>query len=238
MGKKYVIDNTTLTAIADSIRTKKGTSANIKPENMAAEISGITASEDLDAVLTEQEGLIDELKSVLNGKARSLEIARSIADRTIVSYSDDEITTLGAFAFQTCSKLVEVNIPNVTTLGAKSFSQCSALQRIELPNLKTLGGDCFTYCYALKYVDLGQVTALPSWSVSNCTVLETVVIRKSDKIATLSTTNALANTPIASGTGYIYVPSELIDSYKSATNWSTYANQIRAIEDYPDITGG
>ena len=35
-----------------------------------------------------------------------------------------------------------------------------------------------------------------------------------------------------------YVPTSLVDTYKSATNWSTYAEQIRAIEDYPEITGG
>ena len=35
-----------------------------------------------------------------------------------------------------------------------------------------------------------------------------------------------------------YVPSTLVDSYKSATNWSIYEARIRAIEDYPDICGG
>jgi hypothetical protein len=74
--------------------------------------------------------------------------------------------------------------------------------------------------------------------VSNCGKLKAVVIRKSDKVATLVVTNALSNTPVASGTGYVYVPRALVDAYKSATNWSTYAAQIRAIEDYPDITGG
>lgn len=44
-------------------------------------------------------------------------------------------------------------------------------------------------------------------------------------------------TAIASATGYIYVPQSLVDQYKAATNWATYANQIRAIEDYPEITG-
>lgn len=33
-----------------------------------------------------------------------------------------------------------------------------------------------------------------------------------------------------------YVPSALVEEYKSAPNWSTYAEQIRAIEDYPEIT--
>ena len=41
-----------------------------------------------------------------------------------------------------------------------------------------------------------------------------------------------SNCPIGQGTGYIYVPSALVNTYKSANYWSTYANQIRAIEDY------
>ena len=51
-------------------------------------------------------------------------------------------------------------------------------------------------------------------------------------MATLSNTNAFSSTPIASGTGYIYVPRALVDSYKAASKWSTYANQFRALEDY------
>jgi hypothetical protein len=46
------------------------------------------------------------------------------------------------------------------------------------------------------------------------------------------------NTPIGKGTGYVYVPSALIETYKTATNWSTFAAQFRAIEDYPEICGG
>jgi hypothetical protein len=39
-------------------------------------------------------------------------------------------------------------------------------------------------------------------------------------------------TRIEKGTGYIYVPADLVDSYKAATNWSTFAAQFRALEDY------
>jgi hypothetical protein len=65
----------------------------------------------------------------------------------------------------------------------------------------------------------------------------TLIIR-SPNVATLENTNVFNSTPIKSGTGYIYVPRSRVDSYKAASNWSTYAAQIRAIEDYPDITGG
>ena len=56
-------------------------------------------------------------------------------------------------------------------------------------------------------------------------------------MATLRNISALSSTPIKYGAGYIYVPATLVDTYKAATNWSTYANKIRAIEDYPEITG-
>ena len=49
---------------------------------------------------------------------------------------------------------------------------------------------------------------------------------------------AVSYTKISSGSGYIYVPAALVDSYKAAGNWQYYADQIRAIEDYPEITGG
>ena len=58
-----------------------------------------------------------------------------------------------------------------------------------------------------------------------------------DLVCNLKSTGALLNTPIAQGTGYIYVPKNLMEQYKVATNWTLYATQFRAIEDYLDIIG-
>jgi hypothetical protein len=38
--------------------------------------------------------------------------------------------------------------------------------------------------------------------------------------------------------GSIYVPASLVDAYKSATNWATYANRITAISDSMINEGG
>lgn len=72
--------------------------------------------------------------------------------------------------------------------------------------------------------------------VYRCSKFETLIIR-TETVPTITTTNLFAGTKIESGTRYIYVPRSLVDSYKAASGWSTYAEQIRAIEDYPDITG-
>ena len=45
----------------------------------------------------------------------------------------------------------------------------------------------------------------------------------------LASSNALVGTLIADGTGEIFVDPSLVESYKTATNWSTYASVIEAI---------
>jgi len=53
-------------------------------------------------------------------------------------------------------------------------------------------------------------------------------------VATLAQANAFASTPMSESTytgsfGSIYVPASLVDAYKTATNWATYADRITSI---------
>ena len=100
-----------------------------------------------------------------------------------------------------------------------------------------VGTAAFVGCAALTIVDVPNVTSIEQLSLSSCAALEALILG-SDTVVALLHANALYGSGIANGTGYIYVPSALADRYKSATNWSTLALQIRAIEDYPESTGG
>lgn len=275
------------------------------------------------------------------------DVARSIVNKTITAYSDNEITTVGKYAFNECNKMKSVNLQNATYVGQYAFNGCSALTDVNLPNTKTVGGNAFQNCTSLTKLDLPKATVLNGYLVSGCSSLtelnmpnaesgrgfaiagskvehlnlpkfaspgssvfrnaeslrtvympklnklkqflfmgdtaletvtfpkvesvegqamescsaltyvdlpickrivakgfnkcsslETLILRKSDAICTLANVSAFTSTPIESGTGYVYVPSALVDSYRTAANWSTYANQFRAIEDYPEICGG
>ena len=57
------------------------------------------------------------------------------------------------------------------------------------------------------------------------------IIRTPDVVCTLGSGTI-------GGTPKFYVPAALLDNYKAATNWSARADNIYAIEDYPDICGG
>ena len=59
----------------------------------------------------------------------------------------------------------------------------------------------------------------------------TIVVLNCDIVPTLSNSNAFMLTPIAEGLGYIYVKDNLVENYKIATNWSTYADQIKPISE-------
>lgn len=95
----------------------------------------------------------------------------------------------------------------------------------------------FAGCSNLAKIDFDVLEEMQGADFYRCSTLTTVIIR-SPAVCTMSDSDAFKSTPIESGTGYVYVPAALVDSYKAATNWSVYADQIRAIEDYPDICGG
>ena len=97
-------------------------------------------------------------------------------------------------------------------------------------SITTLATDCLRDQANITLLDFSALTSIPAGAF-NGTSLTTLILRKTT-IINLTNKNALQYTPIANGTGYIYVPKALIEKYKTATNWSTYANQFRAIEDY------
>ena len=192
---EYLTNTADLTAVANAIRAKGGTSAQ----------------------LVYPDGFVTAIQSIeTGGGGGSDELVNSLIDRTISgAYVNNTVTIIGRYGLAGCTKLTSVVLPAVRTTDGNSMIGCSGIIKADFSNLQNIGHSTF---YSNKK-------------------LVTLIIR-AQAVAKLENTSAFKDTPIASGKGYVYVPSALVDSYKSATNWSTYADQIRAIEDYPDITGG
>ena len=153
-----------------------------------------------------------------------------------VTSIDSNATSLVEYACYRLTKLASANLPNCTSIGNEAFYNCVKLESVELPNVTSIGGSAFRLCSVLPSIDLPLVTSIGSNAFRGCGKLQSLILR-SKTVCTLGT-NVFTSTQIADGTSYIYVPSSLLDSYKTATNWSNFANQFRAIEDYPEITGG
>lgn len=145
-------------------------------------------------------------------------------------------TSIGSNAFRGCSALTEINAPKVTDTGTYAFYACG-LKSVNFPLLTPIRQNCFSSCKKLEKADFGAAEAIGQEALAYAIALRTLILRNTSKICTLTNKNALRDTRMNYDDGYIYVPAALIETYKTATNWSTYSAKFRAIEDYPDICG-
>ena len=153
------------------------------------------------------------------------------------------VTDVEYYAFSGCTSMKTLEMPKLKNIGNASFINCKALVEVFLPSAEAVNAImAFQGCDALKKVDLAGPKSTGGWQINanafeGCDVLDTFIIRSSLAVVSLNNANAFANTPIANGTGYVYVPKSILSQYTENTSWETYKNQLRAIEDYPDICG-
>lgn len=167
----------------------------------------------------------------------SEEDVAALLGNTMTELNNSIVTSLKTRACQAATKLVTANLPSVTSLGSYAFYQCTGLETVKLPKLTSVSTQAFYGCTKLEHADCGQLGNIPAQTFSACSALTELILRKTSSICTLSNVNGVNNSPIGKGTGYVYVPVALIETYKTANNWSTFASQFRAIEDYPEICG-
>ena len=149
------------------------------------------------------------------------------------------LTSISNHAFRGCSGLSSISCDGViTTLGDNVFigtnNHSMNLARVEFPNMAisviTLVFGSVTAsqaCQNLEVADIGSTQSIAGSAFANCYMLSTLVLRRSDAICTLANVNAFQNTPMRGRSGLrgtIYVPSALIETYKTASNWSTIYN--------------
>lgn len=158
--------------------------------------------------------------------------ANAIIEGTTTEIANDTVISLRRYALAGFKTLTSVYFPAVTTVETTAFSNCSALVSVRFPAAETFGSSVFKNCSSLMTADFAAAKSFGNIAFSSCSALTCLIIRTIEKPCTLYGKSDLNNTPIANGTGYIYVPADLVDSYKAATNWAVHANQFRALEDY------
>ena len=100
------------------------------------------------------------------------------------------------------------------------------IESIKLSNVTSIGLSAFRGCSGLTSVSFPVATSIDSNAFDSCSSLTTIYVgTNTSTVCTLSNTNAFNN---CTNLANIYVPASLVDSYKSATNWSNYADKIKA----------
>lgn len=205
----YIIKGETLTAIADSIRKMKESTDQYTPEDMPLVIESINANAVIDSLLT---------------------------SNLTETHIQSNVVNVREYALYRNTNVVSVDMPLVENIGDNAFYQCTNIREMNIRNALTIGANGIRGTSKLERLDFDRLESISNLGVAYTSSMEVLIIR-TPKVC-VSEGNPLASSAIYRGKGYIYVPKSLIEDYKVATNWSLYADQFRAIEDYPEITGG
>ena len=146
--------------------------------------------------------------------------------------------------FSSCSNLTTLNIKNFNTSKVTTFNRMftndSKLKDLDLSSFDTSNATNMAYMLSftgINNIDLSSFNTSKITSNSqmfySCTSLEKIIINRQD-VFKMTNINMLSSTPIEDGTGFVYVPDDMVETYKSATNWSTYASQIKPISELPE----
>ena len=104
---------------------------------------------------------------------------------------------------------------------------CNMLQKVEIGNgVTSIGQNAFYYCYSLASVSIpSSVTSIGTYAFYYCHGMAIYDFTNHTSVPTLTNVNAFQSIP---SDCVIKVPSSLLEEWKAATNWSTYASKIVA----------
>lgn len=145
---------------------------------------------------------------------KAIEDAFMTEPNTVTEYYNDRITgKIRGNTMRDMTHLRIVKTPRAAQNGTNTFCNCTSLEIVEWE--RDIGYQLFNNCTALKAAVIIGATTTHMW-----------------------TTTSFYNASVEAGTGFVYVPPQLVKSYKAHTNWALFASQIYPfVNTYEELSG-
>ena len=168
-----------------------------------------------------------------------------------------QVTSIGDNAFNGCTGLTSVEIPNsVTSIGVAAFANCEDLTSLTIGNsVKSIGRFAFFCCHSVTSLTIpNSVTSIGNDAFNGCTGLTSLTIPNSvtsignnafSGCTGLTKITSFANSFQTIGNNIfdkvnksipVYVPCSSISDYQTASGWNEFTNYQPIITGYGQST--
>ncbi|MBR1925478.1 MAG: leucine-rich repeat protein [Clostridia bacterium] len=94
----------------------------------------------------------------------------------------ETITKISNGAFKNCSALKSINLNYIEEVGNNAFEGCDSLKSVDAPKLEEISINCFLNCGNLVYVSIPNVKIIYAQAFKNCYSLKEVISPKLEQI--------------------------------------------------------
>lgn len=154
-----------------------------------------------------------------------------LVGNTLTDLEEDSVPKLRDNACKEKNALTHIKLTGTTTIGQDAFYNCTGLTEIgenDLPLVESMYNDAFYGCSNLISAYFPSLKSIGNYAFSQCSKLAHLVLAKN---SVCNLTGNLSGTAIGNGFGAVYVPSNLVDTYKADSNWNKYL--IVPLSSYP-----
>ena len=196
----YIVDGADLTSVANAIRTKGGTSAQL-------------------AFPADFVQAIEDIETGGGGEWTTNGVANGTEPSGVIRISTPSVID---HAFYKNSAITGVIIDAYCAIETYGFNSCPGMTFFVSQIGTTIKAQGVAYNTKLQTVDIKINTINQSLSLAGNSKLTALILRRTDAITSMGQTNALNGSKSTSKPIHVYVPSALKATYESASNWSTW----------------
>jgi len=138
----------------------------------------------------------------------------------------DSVKSLSYYLFNGCYSLTSVSTPNEAfNIGSATYQQCRSLVSTNIQDgAASIDGSGFSNCYSLTSIVIpDSVTRIGANAFGGCSGMAEYHLKPTVPPA-LADANAFSGIP---SDCVIYVPAGSLEAYRTAENWSVYADRMR-----------
>lgn len=110
------------------------------------------------------------------------DMENELITRTLSTYENSTVESIGSYAFEGCNFLTTVSIPECKSVGNNAFGYCSSLTSISFPKCTNIGDYAFLGCDNLSSVVIPECVGIGKSAFAWCSSLRNISLPKCNSI--------------------------------------------------------